>query len=171
MLCCAEPAGSHVDSRMCGVGINFQSDATGALTVQSLVPRSPAAIDGQIKAGDLLEQVDKERVFRSPMKRVAGLLLGPQVYGVRVPRVKLTQPLELLTASGSRPGLSCDLDVPATPQQLFHPPSNWFALCALALVTEVVKGSVTRVTRMHCSATESQRPRLARELLRQASLP
>jgi len=78
MLCCAEPAGSHVDSRMCGVGINFQSDATGALTVQSLVPRSPAAIDGQIKAGDLLEQVDKERVFRSPMKRVAGLLLGPQ---------------------------------------------------------------------------------------------
>jgi len=80
MLCCAEPAGSHVDSRMCGVGINFQSDATGALTVQSLVPRSPAAIDGQIKAGDLLEQVHKmlsvlDRAFM--LGRPRGLLGSP----------------------------------------------------------------------------------------------
>ena len=45
------------DSRAGGVGINFRSDSTGALAVHSLVPGSPAAEDGQIKEGDLLEQV------------------------------------------------------------------------------------------------------------------
>jgi len=44
-------------NNLCGVGINFKPDVTGALEVHSTVPGSPAAADTQIHRGDLLEQV------------------------------------------------------------------------------------------------------------------
>ena len=44
-------------NNLCGVGINFKPDVTGALEVHSTVPGSPAAADTQIHQGDLLEQV------------------------------------------------------------------------------------------------------------------
>ena len=47
-------------SNLCGVGINFKPDATGALEVHSIVPGSPAAADNQIKQGDVLEKVNSD---------------------------------------------------------------------------------------------------------------
>ena len=46
------------DNNLCGVGINFKPDMTGALEVHSVVPGSPAAAETKIKQGDLLEQVN-----------------------------------------------------------------------------------------------------------------
>ena len=65
------------DHNLCGVGINFKPDATGALAVHSLVPGSPASEDRHILPGDLLEQVDSQNVFRFSMDKVASRLLGP----------------------------------------------------------------------------------------------
>jgi len=73
-MCCSSAQDRGVlDTRMetsgnnnlCGVGINFRSDSTGALAVHSLVPLSPAAEDGQIREGDLLEQVAAQQPFLS----------------------------------------------------------------------------------------------------------
>ena len=65
------------DHNLCGVGINFKPDATGALAVHSLVAGSPASEDRHILPGDLLEQVDSQNVFRFSMDKVASRLLGP----------------------------------------------------------------------------------------------
>ena len=70
MCCSSQDAGAfgarmetRDNNNLCGVGINFRSDSTGALAVHSLVPLSPAAQDGQIREGDLLEQVAARRVL------------------------------------------------------------------------------------------------------------
>ena len=66
------------DKNLCGVGINFKADSTGALAVHSLLSGSPAQIDGQILPGDVLEMVDKKNVFRHSLSEVVNQLLGPQ---------------------------------------------------------------------------------------------
>mmetsp|Transcript_4679 Transcript_4679/g.17030 ORF Transcript_4679/g.17030 Transcript_4679/m.17030 type:complete len:82 (-) Transcript_4679:162-407(-) len=46
------------ESRICGVGINFRADKTGALYVSSLVENGPADKTGKVRPGDVLYEVD-----------------------------------------------------------------------------------------------------------------
>jgi len=93
LLCCSG-ANDHArrslsqdpinDNSSCGVGINFKPDVSGALYVHSLVPGSPAALDGLITEGDRLEQVDGQYVYRCSLKQVSTVLLGREGTLVRL---------------------------------------------------------------------------------------
>mmetsp|Transcript_17509 Transcript_17509/g.44251 ORF Transcript_17509/g.44251 Transcript_17509/m.44251 type:complete len:154 (+) Transcript_17509:224-685(+) len=68
---------SSAPVNVCGVGINFRADKTGALVVNSVVPDGPAHIHGGVNPGDTLLKVDGELVIRKPLSVVSSLLLGP----------------------------------------------------------------------------------------------
>mmetsp|Transcript_32678 Transcript_32678/g.63841 ORF Transcript_32678/g.63841 Transcript_32678/m.63841 type:complete len:159 (-) Transcript_32678:634-1110(-) len=61
---------------VCGVGINFRADKSGALVVNSVVPDGPADINGGVFPGDTLLKVDGQVVIRKPLSVVSSLLLG-----------------------------------------------------------------------------------------------
>uniref|UniRef100_A0A6U4LMG1 PDZ domain-containing protein n=1 Tax=Hemiselmis andersenii TaxID=464988 RepID=A0A6U4LMG1_HEMAN len=62
---------------VCGVGINFRADKTGALVVNSVVQDGPAENHGGVFPGDTLLKVNGELVIRKPLSVVSSLLLGP----------------------------------------------------------------------------------------------
>eukprot|EP00802_Teleaulax_amphioxeia_P026006 Tamp_26979.p1 GENE.Tamp_26979~~Tamp_26979.p1 ORF type:complete len:148 (+),score=29.24 Tamp_26979:117-560(+) len=64
-------------SQVCGVGINFRADKSGALFVSSLIPGGPAARTGSVMVGDILFEVDGQNVHRSTLSHVSKHLLGP----------------------------------------------------------------------------------------------
>ncbi|EKX37797.1 hypothetical protein GUITHDRAFT_144763 [Guillardia theta CCMP2712] len=67
---------SMVESRICGVGINFRADKTGALYVSSLVENGPADKTGKVRPGDVLYEVDGTVVYRSGLSQISKHLLG-----------------------------------------------------------------------------------------------
>mmetsp|Transcript_3871 Transcript_3871/g.9583 ORF Transcript_3871/g.9583 Transcript_3871/m.9583 type:complete len:137 (+) Transcript_3871:118-528(+) len=75
---------SFTKKSLCGIGINFRADSTGALLVSSLIPGGPAATTGGIQAGDVLYQVDNTVVYRCPLSHVSSCLLGEEDTAVNV---------------------------------------------------------------------------------------
>ncbi|EKX37972.1 hypothetical protein GUITHDRAFT_154836, partial [Guillardia theta CCMP2712] len=69
---------SFTKKNLCGIGVNFRADSTGALLVSSLIPGGPAAVTGGIQAGDVLYQVDNTVVYRCPLSHVSSCLLGEE---------------------------------------------------------------------------------------------
>mmetsp|Transcript_14129 Transcript_14129/g.22465 ORF Transcript_14129/g.22465 Transcript_14129/m.22465 type:complete len:132 (-) Transcript_14129:373-768(-) len=69
---------------LCGIGINFRADRTGALLVSSLIDGGPADKCGDVREGDVLYEVDSKIVLRSPLSNVSASLLGPNGSGVNV---------------------------------------------------------------------------------------
>ena len=55
---------------LCGIGINFRADRTGALLVSSLIEGGPSHKSGEVRQGDVLYEVDKKVVLRSPLSHV-----------------------------------------------------------------------------------------------------
>mmetsp|Transcript_27323 Transcript_27323/g.55839 ORF Transcript_27323/g.55839 Transcript_27323/m.55839 type:complete len:133 (+) Transcript_27323:209-607(+) len=82
-VCCGRrdvetiPKGQYSPSTMCGVGINFRADKTGALCVSSLIPGGPASRTGSVMVGDILYDVDEKLVYRTALSNVSQHLLGP----------------------------------------------------------------------------------------------
>jgi len=62
---------------VCGVGINFRADKTGALFVSSLIPDGPSDQTKQVEVGDVLFEVDGRPVHRASLGHVSSHLLGP----------------------------------------------------------------------------------------------
>lgn len=62
---------------VCGVGINFRADKSGALFVSSLIPDGPADRTNQVELGDVLFEVDGRPVHRASLGHVSSHLLGP----------------------------------------------------------------------------------------------
>jgi C-terminal processing protease CtpA/Prc len=94
-----QDAEQPVSAPLCGVGIFFRSDASGALVVSSLVPdgrisascikhiehfftenyrAGPASKTKMIIEGDILQDVDGKSVVRRPLSEVSSLMLGPK---------------------------------------------------------------------------------------------
>jgi hypothetical protein len=73
-----------VPEALCGIGVNFRADRTGALVVSSLIEGGPAFKSGEVLVGDLLYEVDSKIVMRSPLSHVSASLLGPKGSGVNV---------------------------------------------------------------------------------------
>mmetsp|Transcript_20763 Transcript_20763/g.49269 ORF Transcript_20763/g.49269 Transcript_20763/m.49269 type:complete len:138 (+) Transcript_20763:159-572(+) len=71
-------------SQLCGVGINFRADKTGALCVSSLIPGGPASRSGSVMVGDVLYDVDGKIVYRTELSNVSQNLLGPADSVVKV---------------------------------------------------------------------------------------
>ena len=69
---------------LCGIGINFRADRTGALLVSSLIEGGPSHQSGEVRQGDVLYEVDKKVVLRSPLSHVSASLLGPKGSSVNV---------------------------------------------------------------------------------------
>mmetsp|Transcript_27304 Transcript_27304/g.54947 ORF Transcript_27304/g.54947 Transcript_27304/m.54947 type:complete len:135 (+) Transcript_27304:92-496(+) len=69
---------------LCGIGVNFRADGTGALLVASLIPGGPAEKTGVVLPNDVLYEVDGKNVYRSPLSTVSSNLLGPKDSTVRV---------------------------------------------------------------------------------------
>mmetsp|Transcript_52213 Transcript_52213/g.123612 ORF Transcript_52213/g.123612 Transcript_52213/m.123612 type:complete len:160 (-) Transcript_52213:265-744(-) len=74
----------HLTQSLCGVGINFRADTTGALFVSSLTPDGPAAQKGEVMVNDILAEVDGKSVHRSPLSHISKYLLGPEHTTARI---------------------------------------------------------------------------------------
>lgn len=80
---------------ICGIGIMFKSDMSGALFVSSVVPDGPAHKAGNIMEGDVLFEVDGVNVYRCPASQCASSLMGPRGSKVRICFLRRGTPIEV----------------------------------------------------------------------------
>mmetsp|Transcript_11156 Transcript_11156/g.28989 ORF Transcript_11156/g.28989 Transcript_11156/m.28989 type:complete len:264 (-) Transcript_11156:46-837(-) len=78
--CCSGNQGDTMRQRkaLCGVGIVFSEANHGALVVQQVVPRSPAADCGRIEVGDELMTIGSKNVYRQNADAITPLVLGEE---------------------------------------------------------------------------------------------
>mmetsp|Transcript_11926 Transcript_11926/g.27774 ORF Transcript_11926/g.27774 Transcript_11926/m.27774 type:complete len:271 (-) Transcript_11926:239-1051(-) len=78
--CCSGNQGDTMRQRkaLCGVGIVFSEANHGALVVQQVVPRSPAAGCGRIEVGDELMTIGSKNVYRQNADAITPLVLGEE---------------------------------------------------------------------------------------------
>eukprot|EP00802_Teleaulax_amphioxeia_P028684 Tamp_30461.p2 GENE.Tamp_30461~~Tamp_30461.p2 ORF type:complete len:129 (+),score=10.23 Tamp_30461:125-511(+) len=90
---------------LCGIGVNFRADRTGALLVSSLIEGGPAHSSGGVQEGDVLYEVDNKIVLRSPLSLVSASLLGPNGSGVNVVFIRNDEKVKVKLVRGPVPNL------------------------------------------------------------------
>eukprot|EP00288_Rhodomonas_lens_P019500 CAMPEP_0177691300 /NCGR_PEP_ID=MMETSP0484_2-20121128/1235_1 /TAXON_ID=354590 /ORGANISM="Rhodomonas lens, Strain RHODO" /LENGTH=112 /DNA_ID=CAMNT_0019201919 /DNA_START=111 /DNA_END=449 /DNA_ORIENTATION=+ len=102
---------------LCGIGVNFRADGTGALLVASLIPGGPAEKTGQVQPNDVLYEVDGKNVYRSPLSTVSSNLLGPNESTVRVVFLRNAEQVQVSIVRAPVPNLmSVQKASPLTPK-------------------------------------------------------
>jgi C-terminal processing protease CtpA/Prc len=80
---------------VCGIGLVFKADQTGALFVSTVVPLGPAHLSGQVRQGDILYEVDGVNLYRQPASACASRLMGLRGTHITVCFLRDGQPLEV----------------------------------------------------------------------------
>eukprot|EP00286_Rhodomonas_abbreviata_P009472 CAMPEP_0181330428 /NCGR_PEP_ID=MMETSP1101-20121128/23895_1 /TAXON_ID=46948 /ORGANISM="Rhodomonas abbreviata, Strain Caron Lab Isolate" /LENGTH=169 /DNA_ID=CAMNT_0023439685 /DNA_START=24 /DNA_END=530 /DNA_ORIENTATION=- len=109
-------------SSLCGIGVNFRADGTGALLVASLIPGGPAEKTGLVQPNDVLYEVDGKNVYRSPLSTVSSNLLGPNDSTVRVVFLRNAEQVQVSIVRAPVPNLMSVQKASPMPAQPAPPP-------------------------------------------------